>query len=145
MTSIDEIRQTVVESGPEEWMFHKCDFGMLETADYKHITWVYRDDVELRVERGRNVDWKRETEWSGHEDAPIDGGYRYWVIYSESPVSSHVMLSVDAYQATMAAPAPPEDDGPWTVPEYEDRLGAIVSGDDGEYEKRRRAAGIEVV
>ncbi|MFC6903912.1 hypothetical protein [Halalkalicoccus tibetensis] len=144
MTSVDEIRQTVLESASKDWDFHKSGFGMLETADYKHITWVNHEEVELRIERGRNVDWERESEWSGHEDAPIDAGYRYWVIYGRSPVSSHVLLSIDNYQATMAVPSPPEDAGPWTVSEYEDRLGAIVSGSDGEYEKRRRAAGIEV-
>lgn len=144
MTSVDEIRRTVLESASEDWEFHKSDFGLLETADYKHMTWVNRGEVELRIERGRTVDPERESEWSGHEDAPVDAGYRYWVIHGRSPVSSHVLLSVDGYQATMAAPTPPEEDGPWTVSEYEDRLGAIVSGDDGEYEKRRRAAGVEV-
>lgn len=145
MTSVDEIRQTVRSSGTEDWDFHKCDFGMLETADYKHITWVYGRDVELRIERGRSVDWQQDSEWLDRADTAIEGAYRYWVIYSRSPVSSHVLLSVDGYQAAIASPTVPEDDGAWTISEYEDRLGAVVSGDDESYEKRRRAAGIEVV
>lgn len=145
MTSVEEIRRTICNSQPGDWEFHKCDFGLLETADYKHITWVYEQDVELRIERGRGVDWKQASEWTGHDDATIDAGYRYWVIYSGSPVSSHVLLSIDEYQATMAAPTPSDEGRSWTLSEYEDRLGAIVSGRGEEYEKRRRAAEIEVV
>lgn len=145
MPSVDEIRQTVCGSSPDDWKLHKCDFGMLETADYKHITWVYERDVELRIERGRNVDWSRDSGWSEHTDMPVDDSYRYWVIYSQSPVSSHVLVSVDEYQAAIAIPASADDGEPWTISDYENRLGAIVSGDDEEYEKRLRATDIEVV
>lgn len=133
MTGFEEIRSMIANSETEDWI----PFGNLGT-------WTYSEDVDLRIQRGEQLNANLEVPWTQALQGATQS-FSYHVYYGSSPVEYHEIAGVDDFRAHIPLPRPPADPGqPYTISSYQAVIGRIITGEDQTFEAYLNNTGIEI-
>lgn len=133
MTDLQDIQSKIALSETQEWIPFS-DMGV----------WTFRDDVQLRIQRHEKLDANLQTPWTQHLQATSQS-YSYVVYYGNSPVEYHTIASVDNFRAHIPFPQQPANPNePYTITEYQAKLGKIITGNDETFEAYLTNTGIEI-
>lgn len=133
MTSLEEIRDIIVDTEHGEWIPFN-DMG----------TWTYKDRVQLRIHRHDQLDANFQAPWTQHLQANSQS-FGYVVYWGNSPVEYHTIVSVDNFRAHIPFPQQPQaTGGSYTITPYQATIGRIITGDDQTFDAYLNNTGVQV-